>query len=341
MHRGYYKAWRKVTDSVSWSRGLEYRGLMHSILVRVNRKPSPFRGEMVSAGAFAVVASAWCEELEITRFKLSRMLKVLEDDEFIKTRNVHNRFMVVTVCNWKEYQSDDECKRSTTATTGAQPAHNQRTIEQEDKNKNIRERENNTGAVGPLSEDPQPQADKSDGPKRTPYKSKGRPSHRVFMACLQVFENNNGRVNEDSAWRAWCDMEDRGMLAEDLPYIREQFVMLFQQDDQWSDGFSPSFTNCIKDRAWRNKPFKRPDSGAVSPAQPGQFQAPPRATTQAQKNSQDREGMAMALLKAKEAKRNAESQQGYNSHALNGVRPELPGGNDRPGSSVGTPGRLD
>ncbi|BDQ36327.1 hypothetical protein SYK_06870 [Pseudodesulfovibrio nedwellii] len=176
------------------------------------------------------------------------------------------------------------------------------------------------------------------GPKKTPYPSKGRSSRGVFMACLQVFEDNKARVNEDSAWRMWCDMEDRGMLVEDMPYIRDQFVLLFQQDDQWSDGFSPSFTNCIKDRAWRNKPFKRPDN-AAHPAQPGQQQ--PRATTQAQKNSQDREAMAMALLKAKETKRNAESQRGNNPHALNGVRPELPVGNDRPGPSAGTPGRLD
>lgn len=212
-------------------------------------------------------------------------------------------------------------------------------VEEEEEKKEEREKGAHAHVDPPLEKEPSKPS--HSGPKKTPYKSKGRPSRRVFMACLQVFENNNGRVNEDSAWRAWCDMEDRGMLAEDLSYIRDQFVMLFQQDDQWSDGFSPSFTNCIKDRAWRNKPFKRPDGGAASPAQPGQFQAPPRATTQAQKNSQDREGMAIALLKAKEAKKNAESQQGYNSHALNGVRPELPGGNDRSGSSVGTPGRLD
>lgn len=106
------------------------------------------------------------------------------------------------------------------------------------------------------------------GPKKTPYPSKGRPSRQVFMACLKIFQINKAQVNEDSAWRAWCDMEERNMLAEDIPIIRDRLVGLFTNDHRWSSGFAPSFTNCIRNRAWRDEPVQKsqgPRSGGPIP----------------------------------------------------------------------------
>ncbi|NDV19238.1 hypothetical protein GO013_07370 [Pseudodesulfovibrio sp. JC047] len=137
MHRGYYKAWRKVTDSISWSRGLEYRGLIHSILVKVNHKPLPFRGEVIPSGSFAVVMTDWCVSLGVSRQKLHRMLKVLTNkpDQFISVENVGNRFSLITVLNWGLYQSDDEAGRATNKTTAGQPPGNRRaTTGQQNKN---------------------------------------------------------------------------------------------------------------------------------------------------------------------------------------------------------------
>ena len=145
MHRGYYKSWRKITDSVSWSRGLEYRGLIHSILVRVNHKPIPFRGEIVPRGSFAVVMTDWVVDLNINRQKLQRMLKTLcgEPDNFISVQNMGNRFSIVTVLNWELYQSEEEAKRATDDTTNGQPMGNRRATDgqQNKNNKNIRIRE--------------------------------------------------------------------------------------------------------------------------------------------------------------------------------------------------------
>jgi hypothetical protein len=162
MHRGYYKAWRKITDSVSWSRGLEYRGLMHSILARANYKATPFRGEMIPAGAFAVVLTSWAGELGVTRQKLQRMLKTLagDPDRFINVENVGNRFSIITVCNWGVYQEDKAHERATAVTTDERPAgdHRATTGQQKKKVKNIRN--------SPGNSDEQPEVswrDEADG----------------------------------------------------------------------------------------------------------------------------------------------------------------------------------
>ncbi|MEZ7195421.1 hypothetical protein [Pseudodesulfovibrio karagichevae] len=143
-------------------------------------------------------------------------------------------------------------------TRNLQAAYKQEEEEEEEKK---RERDSARTRVDPQTDDgpraSESEPQKKQGPKKTPYPSKGRPSHRVFKACLGVY--TCGPVNEDEAWCAWCDMEDRGMLVEDIPIIRDRIIELSQTDDQWKDGFAPSFTKFIRTRAWRNKPFKRPE----------------------------------------------------------------------------------
>lgn len=108
MHRGYYKTWRKIEDCSSWSRGLIFRGLMHTILTRVNYRPSFFCGEKIEAGSCAVSILRLCEELKMSRSNLQKYLKILEQDDFIKCENRGNRFTLITVVNWALYQVDME-----------------------------------------------------------------------------------------------------------------------------------------------------------------------------------------------------------------------------------------
>ena len=41
---GYFKVWRKIEDSKSWSRGALYRGLMITLLQKANWKQGYFHG---------------------------------------------------------------------------------------------------------------------------------------------------------------------------------------------------------------------------------------------------------------------------------------------------------
>ncbi len=133
MSNGWFCVWRKIEEDQTWSRGLEYRGLMITILQKTNWKAGYFLGNKIEPGQFATSASNLADELEISRQKCQRMLKKVEDDGFIKVENVSNRFTKITVVNWERYQSAGkvgEQQVSNQRATGEQPAG---TIEQSNK----------------------------------------------------------------------------------------------------------------------------------------------------------------------------------------------------------------
>lgn len=106
MHRGFFKVWYKIDRSAAWSRGLEYRGLMTTIMQHEDLKRiSHFGGQEIPVGSIAVVVSSWAPALGLDRMKLTRMLKTLAEDEFIQLENVNNRFCVVSVVNHERYQT--------------------------------------------------------------------------------------------------------------------------------------------------------------------------------------------------------------------------------------------
>lgn len=344
MHRGYYKAWRKITDSVSWSRGLEFRGLMHSILVRANRKPIPFRGEMIPAGSFAVVMTAWAEELGITRQKLQRMLKALsgDPDDFITIHNSGNRFSIITVRNWKIYQTDETEERATDEpTTGQpliQPPGDHRATEQEREEFNIRESFKTRARVDPPEEksappsspvppvgEASPEGERQgtrSGPKKTDSPTKARPSRQGFMACWQVYPVKQG---QEEAWREWCRLEDNGTLEE--PWvIREAIQRMVQEDDRWREGYAPRFAKWLSGKGWTDEPYRKPappPSPASNHATGGDM---PRCNSEAQRQAQSRSKIAAALNRYKRGKNNVESGQEPDSFDDFGTGRALPGG---------------
>ncbi|MBI9110265.1 hypothetical protein [Maridesulfovibrio ferrireducens] len=228
MIRGYIKFWRKIEDSVSWSRGIEYRGLMSSILIRTSRKKTAFRGTEIQPGQFAAVLSNWCDELNLERTKLKRMLKVLSEDSFISVENVHNRFMLVSVLNWATYQENREgiCptnaqpipdhrptdtqpmhnRCTTDDPTNAQPPHNDRPIEQEIKNIRIKKKtEESTSPSGDGSSADVLLVAESNKPKgipNCPYDSIVEVYNRILPQLPQVKMVTEKRKKVlNAAWR--------------------------------------------------------------------------------------------------------------------------------------------
>ena len=116
MQRGFFKIWYKIDKSRSWSRGLEYRGLMLSILQHQDLKYlSHFHGHEIPVGSIAIVVSAWAMEIGLDRLKLTRMLNTLAGDNFITVQNINNRFCLITVVNHGRYQTqiDDDDQPTT------------------------------------------------------------------------------------------------------------------------------------------------------------------------------------------------------------------------------------
>lgn len=116
---GYFKVWRKIEDSKSWSRGVLYRGLMITLLQKANWKQGYFHGQEILPGQLACSGASLASELDLSRYQVMRMLATLEDDGFISRQTFGKVCTLITVVNWQLYQSATE--------EAAQRAHNERT----------------------------------------------------------------------------------------------------------------------------------------------------------------------------------------------------------------------
>ena len=116
---GYFKVWRKIEDSKSWSRGALYRGLMITLLQKANWKQGYFHGQEILPGQLACSGASLASELDLSRYQVMRMLATLEDDGFISRKTFGKVCTLITVVNWQLYQSATE--------EAAQQPHNGRT----------------------------------------------------------------------------------------------------------------------------------------------------------------------------------------------------------------------
>lgn len=126
MHRGWLKVWRKIEDNSSWSRGIEYRGLMLTVLQKANWKSGFFQGKEIMPGQFATSGDSLANDLKINRLKCVRMLKKLSQDGLIRVENMNNRFTLITVVNWETYQGEEKVNE--------QPMNNKRTTDEQPMN---------------------------------------------------------------------------------------------------------------------------------------------------------------------------------------------------------------
>ena len=122
---GYFKVWRKIEDSKSWSRGALYRGLMITLLQKANWKQGYFHGQEILPGQLACSGASLASELDLSRYQVMRMLATLEDDGFISRKTFGKVCTLITVVNWQLYQSATE--------EAAQQPHNERTSSAHDR----------------------------------------------------------------------------------------------------------------------------------------------------------------------------------------------------------------
>ena len=108
MERGFFKVWRKIEDSRSYSRSSLHRALMLTLFVRANWKTSWFRGREICPGQIATSARALAEELNESRSTVHRALCDLVEDGMISVENVGQQYSLITLVNWDSYQGSRE-----------------------------------------------------------------------------------------------------------------------------------------------------------------------------------------------------------------------------------------
>ena len=134
MHRGYLKFWRRAEDSRVWSRGIEYRGLLITLLARASYCESSFCGETILPGQVAVSVQRLADDLGISRDKLNRMLATLRKDGVISHNQSRTRFSVITILNYGTYQEIKSAGRAASRTADHPSAAQQAHILEESKN---------------------------------------------------------------------------------------------------------------------------------------------------------------------------------------------------------------
>lgn len=209
MNRGYIKFWRKAQDSVSWTRGLLYQGLLINILTRAAWKPRYEWGIQVQPGEFLVKVVAWANTLGVSESSVRRMLKNLVEDDFISVTNVANRYTRITVVNWHIYQQEENPSRRTDGGRMTEQAEDQRRTDggpsyKEEEGK--KERNLNTH---PLTPSQARGEDDAASPSRSGNREEGT-SHRksraspAYSADFEAFWQAYPRkIGKDAAYKVW------------------------------------------------------------------------------------------------------------------------------------------
>lgn len=316
MNRGYIKFWRRAEDSCVWSRGIEYRGLLITLLARANYHESSFGGEKILPGQLAVSMQRLAEDLGISRDKLNRMLKNLEKDEVITIRGAHNRYTIITILNFRQYQENKTDNRTTPAQPTAQPPHNQ-PRNQPHNRKSSKSEESEGFMPSVCDSNAQPTAQPKNGnPHNQPHTSK------------EVLRSKNKRNTEESSLRSDSCSEQSAIAAEPSPPPLDTVITLPLNTGEehpvtqgeveiWQDLYpAVDVMQALKSmkgwllanerkrktrsgikrfiNAWLAKEQDRGGNNAVviRDGPPGQRSAQPAARTQHQKNKQDLEGLA-------------------------------------------------
>ena len=146
---GYVKLFRKLAEWEWYNDPNTFRLFIHC-LIKANYEEKKWRGKVIEAGSFVTSSLKLGEELHLTRQQIRHSICNLQNTQNITTKTT-NKYTVITVLNWAEYQSY-EIEQITNKTTSKQPAkqptNNQQTTTtkeyKEIKNKELNKKDINT-----------------------------------------------------------------------------------------------------------------------------------------------------------------------------------------------------
>lgn len=148
MEQGYIKLYRKIKLK-GWYKNSKYVHLWVHILLKANHKQSEFMWNdkiiIIKEGQFITGRKQLSEETGLAQSTIEKILKIFEKEHQIEQQKT-NKFRLITVINWKEYQGNGHQKEQQTdnrrTTDGQQMDTNKNdNNEKNEKNENILQRE--------------------------------------------------------------------------------------------------------------------------------------------------------------------------------------------------------
>jgi|GEM_PF-1447735 len=313
MYRGYTKLWRKSLDSTVWKNPNLWRFWTWCMMKATHKETTEVVGYQevhLMPGQLIFGRTKAAKETGLSEQTIRTCLVGLKKTQNLTIEST-NKFSVLTIVKWEDYQQDNG--RPTSKTTTNQPASNQ--LVTTNKNKDTRTQK--------------------EEEKNPPYPPQGGGAKYLYSKSFESFwEVYPKKIGKGAAYKAWQKVGKRGDVSALalLDAITSQ-VEAQHFTNQRGEDMVPNASTWLNQRRWEDEL----QTGKSSCINMRGDRGLPIATTQAQQNSQNREAMAMALLKSKEAKRHAESQRRSDTHEVDGVRTELSGGNDRTGTNPHTP----
>lgn len=247
MQRGYVKLWRKTLDSGLLQNGPAWQ-LFGYLLLRATHKPyrtivggvvcELVPGEVVFGRSKAAADLGLGEQQIRTALNLLKKMK-------IATSRSTNKFTVVSLVNWHNYQDEQAAanQQANQPVTSTQPAVNHK---QEFKN-NITSLREVVGAIAPTSEqqvegfeqveDHQP-AQKPTFPP-CPHQQILALYHELLpeLPCMKVW-NGTRQQHLAARWRERWKSKNYSTQAEGLAYFRKLFEYIWRECD-WLMGRIP------------------------------------------------------------------------------------------------------
>ena len=133
---GFVKLHRKLI-AWGWYQDYVVKDVFLHLLLTANFKDSQWRGITLKKGQLITGSKRLADDLGFTRQQVRTALGKLKSTNEI-TIETTNRYSLITIVNWNDYQSDDDTStnKSTKSATNKQPTDNQQATNKQPQRKN-------------------------------------------------------------------------------------------------------------------------------------------------------------------------------------------------------------
>lgn len=280
---GWIKLHRSMTKW-GWFTDVNTAHLFIYLLLKANHKDGHFKGIFVRRGELVVGRKKLSENTGLTEQQVRTSLKRLKSTNEIVIKST-NRFSIITILNYRKYQSEFELQQPADQPAG-QPATNQQVTNNQPATNHKQEgkklRNTNIppyypplnpssdldssgvggGLVFPTSpsassgaaQPPSPEQD-ADRPRRTDSPSKSSPQWQAFCSCWNIYPRRDGR---EPAWCEWMRLHENRTL-EASHVIRDSIQLHAAENYHWRDtAFAPRMDKWLRDKGWDDEPVPYP-----------------------------------------------------------------------------------
>ncbi len=122
---GYVKVYRKALESPELAGDAVSLGLFVTLLLLARWRPGSYKREPLQAGQLAVTLQALCKQTGLSMKQVRTRLEAWHEAGTIKANQRANRYHVITICNYEQYQARCESKGQTEGQTKGKPRANQ------------------------------------------------------------------------------------------------------------------------------------------------------------------------------------------------------------------------